>query len=428
MTSTDTLPVIGFAGMTHLGLNSAVGMAEKGFNVVCFDPDAALIGQLEKGEMPVLEPDLPELAAKNKDSITYSSDLTILERCDVLYVAPDVPVTDDGVSDLADLDALLEKVIPAIREDAVLVNLSQVPPGFTRARTRPGLNMFYQVETLIFGRAIERALYPERYIIGCPDPDAPLPDAFRKCLEAYDCPILPMRYESAELCKISINCCLVASISVANTLSELCEGIGADWSEIAPALKLDRRIGQYSYLSPGLGIGGSNLIRDLITVTRFAEETGSDASVIAAWIRNSAYRKEWALRTLHERVLSSMDDPLVAVLGLSYKENTHSTKNSPAFAMIENLHPYRVTAFDPVVKTSAAPHPAPIDAADPLDCANGADVVCIMTPWDDFKSIDPAKLADVMAGKWVLDPYRVLDAKACSKAGLSYLTLGVSDA
>ncbi len=428
MSRSDNLPVIGFAGMTHLGLNSSVGMAETGFDVVCFDPDASLIAALVKGEMPVLEPDLPETAARNKSRITFTSDRTDLGRCDVVYVAPDVPVTDDGISDLADLDALLELVIPAIRKDAVLVNLSQVPPGFTRARMRTGLNLYYQVETLIFGRAIERALHPERYIIGCADPDAPLPDAFRRCLEAYGCPILPMRYESAELCKISINCCLVASISVANTLSELCEGIGADWSEIAPALKLDRRIGQHSYLAPGLGIGGSNLIRDLITVTRLAEETGSDASVIAAWIRNSAYRKEWALRTLHDRVLNTTADPLIAVWGLAYKENTHSTKNAPAFALIENLHPYRLTAFDPVIKTSAAPHPAPIDATSALDCAADADALCIMTPWDDFKSVDPAEIASAMKGKWVLDPYRTLDAKACSTAGLKYMTLGVADA
>ena len=428
MTAQQELPIIGFAGMTHLGLNSAVGMAEKGFNVVCFDPADPLIAQLNSGEMPVSEPQLSEIAEKNKDRITFTSSLDALNSCDVLYVAPDVPVTDDGVSDLQELDHLLELVIPRIRSDATVVNLSQVPPGFTRARQRPGLHLYYQVETLIFGRAIERALYPERYIVGCADPDAPLPDAFRVCLEAYDCPILPMRYESAELCKISINCCLVASISVANTLAELCEGIGADWGEIAPALKLDRRIGPHSYLLPGLGIGGSNLIRDLVTVTKLSEAIGSDSSVIAAWIRNSAYRKEWALRILHERVLGDIDDPLIAVLGLSYKENTQSTKNSPAFALIESLHPYRLTAYDPLVEAQAAPHPNATASENALDCAMGADVVCIMTPWDDFKSIVPSALADVMRGKWVLDPNRVLDGRACRRAGLTYWTMGVSDA
>ena len=100
-----------------------------------------------------------------------------------------------------------------------------------------------------------------------------------------------MRFESAELCKIAINCCLVSSISVANTLAELCEGIGADWSEIVPALKLDRRIGAYAYLAPGLGIAGGNLERDLATVVRLADGIGSDAGVVKAWVANSRHRK-----------------------------------------------------------------------------------------------------------------------------------------
>ena len=111
-----------------------------------------------------------------------------------------------------------------------------------------------------------------------------------------------MRFESAELTKIAINCCLVSSISVANTLAELCEGIGAEWGEIAPALKLDRRIGQYAYLSPGLGIAGGNLERDLATVIRMSEEVGSDAGVVRAWVANSRHRRDWAARTI-KRVL-----------------------------------------------------------------------------------------------------------------------------
>ena len=178
---------------------------------------------------------------------------------------------------MAALDALLEFTLANTRPDAVVVVLSQVPPGYTRARQQPGRLLYYQVETLIFGRAVERAVGPERFIVGCADPAKPLPAAMSAFLQSFGCPILPMRFESAELCKIAINCCLVSSISVANTLAELCEGIGADWSEIVPALKLDRRIGAYAYLAPGLGIAGGNLERDLATVVRLADGIGSDA-------------------------------------------------------------------------------------------------------------------------------------------------------
>ena len=121
-----------------------------------------------------------------------------------------------------------------------------LPAAFAQCR----VPVYYQVETLIFGRAVERATQPERFIVGCLAPDKPLDPRFAALLGAFDCPILPMRYESAELAKISINMCLVASDTVANTLAELCERIGADWSEIVPALKLDRRIGRTAISSP----------------------------------------------------------------------------------------------------------------------------------------------------------------------------------
>ena len=208
-----------------------------------------MIDRLDKGDLPVVEPDLPELLANNRSRLAFTAEVADLAACDVVYLALDVPTDDAGTSDLTGLDRLLELVIPALGPKATLVVLSQVPPGFTRARLRPGLSLYYQVETLIFGRAMERALHPERFIVGCADPAEPLPPALQAYLQAFGCPILPMRLESAELTKIAINCCLVSSISVANTLAELCEGIGAVWGEIAPALKLDRRIGQHAYLS-----------------------------------------------------------------------------------------------------------------------------------------------------------------------------------
>src|SRR5262249_54959955 len=159
---------------------------------------------------------------------------------------------------------------------------------------------------------------------------------------AFDCPILPMRYESAELAKISINCCLVASVTVSNTLAELCERIGADWSEIAPALRLDRRIGAHAYLTPGLGIAGGNLERDLATRQSLSEASGSKGGLTAPVLRNSGYGRVWLLRQLHARVLSRVADPVIVVLGVTYKENPQSIKNSPAVALIEQLVDRRI--------------------------------------------------------------------------------------
>jgi UDPglucose 6-dehydrogenase len=421
-----TQPTIGYAGMTHLGLCSAIAAASKGFVTYGFDPDAELVKKLEAGQLPVVEPQLDDLLRDNRKRMWFTADRARLKACDVIYVAPDVPTDDAGGSDLGGLDRLLDVVLENSRPDAVVVVLSQVPPGFTRARQREGRLLYYQVETLVFGRAVERATEPERFIVGAPDPAAPLPPALEAYLKAFGCPILPMRFESAELTKISINCCLVASVTVANTLAELCERIGADWSEIAPALKLDRRIGAHSYLSPGLGLAGGNLERDLATVIRFSEEFGTDSAVIRAFVGNSMHRKDWALRTLHEALLAQNPKAVIGVLGLAYKEHTHSVKNSPSLALIRQLGPWPLKVFDPVVAASAAPHPKATGAGSALEAARGVDALAIMTPWPEFRGLPLDQIAAAMRGRLLLDPYRVLDPAAARAAGLDYRTLGVS--
>ncbi|MGE4527378.1 MAG: UDP binding domain-containing protein [Rhodospirillaceae bacterium] len=417
-------PVVGFAGMTHLGINSAVATAARGFSVLGYHDDPALIERLKRHEMPVVEPDLDDYVAKNAERLSFSADAADLARCDIVYIAADVPTDDDAKSDLAPIVALIEKVAANLRPDAVMVVLCQVPPGFCRGLSAvPHDRLVYQVETLIFGRAVERAMFPERFIIGLADPDAGLPAKYEEVLTAFGCPLLPMRYESAELAKISINFCLVASVTVANTLAEVSEAIGADWSEIAPALKLDKRIGPHSYLAPGLGISGGNLERDLRTVLNIGEPKGTDVGVVKAWIANSRYRKDWPWRTLRDAVLAQNPDAEIAVLGLAYKENTHSTKNSPSLVLLSHLKGKPVAVHDPVVPASVVPWAK--GAETPLACAEGADVLVIATPWPEYRKLPVAGLAAAMRGRTIIDPYRILDGKAAADAGFAWHTLGM---
>jgi len=412
-------PTIGFCGMTHLGLTSSIAGASKGFSMVCFDLDPELINSLNHGNLPVLEPQLDNLLSENRSNVLFTSKLSDLSTCDVVYVAPDVPTDDQGTSDLSGINLLLDAIEPALRNDTVLIVLSQVNPGFTRSRGRQNGPLYYQVETLIFGQAVERALNPERYIIGCEDPNQDLPHTYLKFLEAHDCPIIPMRYESAELAKISINMCLVASVSVANTMAEICENIGADWSEIVPSLRLDRRIGQFSYIKPGLGISGGNLERDLASVIRMADHFETDAGVVRAWIANSNHRKNWPYRILQKLLLNDKPNASIAVLGLAYKEDTNSTKNSPALVLIDQLNLDNITVYDPVVPHEKA-------ALSALNAAQGTDAVLLMTPWCEFKNIDPTELAAVMVGRLVIDPYCLLDTDLAQSTGLQHVTLGVT--
>jgi UDPglucose 6-dehydrogenase len=418
-------PVVGFAGMTHLGIVSASAIASAGFETICFDPDARLIKDLREGALPVLEPGLDELIAKNGERQRFTSVKDDLARCDVIYVSPDVATDDAGQSDTTVLRHLIDIVAGVLSPNACMVVLSQVEPGFTRALSAPsGNRRYYQVETLVFGNAVERALKPERYIVGCADPAKPLHSGFRVVLEAFDCPILPMRYESAELAKISINCCLVASISVANTLGELCEAIGADWSEISPALKLDRRIGQFSYLAPGLGIAGGNLERDLATVCRLADRHNTDSGVVRAWIHNSKHRREWVARTMRHLLLEQNPQSRLAIWGLAYKENTHSVKNSPSLAAIAQMPEARLRVHDPVVSASQVDHRHIEACVEPLDALRGSEALLILTPWPQYRQIKPAAIAAGLQGRTVIDPYKVLDREQALAAGLSYHTLG----
>jgi len=418
-------PVIGFAGMSHLGLVSSIASAEKGYHVICFDPDAGRIEALRRKNLPVIEPDLPELFDSNQERLTFSENVGDLSKCHVVYIAQDVPTDNQGQSDLGPIGTLVDLVGQSLCKDAVMVILSQVPPGFTRSRLRPGKLLYYQVETLIFGRAVERALHPERFIIGCANPELPLPPLLTVYLKSYDCPILPIRYEGAELAKISINMCLVASVSVANVMAEICEHIGADWSEVVPALRLDRRIGQYSYINPGLGISGGNLERDLATVLRLSESHGTDAGIVSAWLKNSHHRKEWAWNTFKNLGLDKKPGARIALLGLTYKENTHSLQNSPALIFLSHLTEREVVAFDP----AAAPEsvgPKVFRTSTALEAVKGADVLAIMTPWSEFRLITPEILVQNMAGRVVIDPYRMLDGKALKAKGFIYATLGAS--
>ncbi len=417
-------PIIGYAGMTHLGLNSAAASAAHEFETVGFDPDQDRITQLQEGGIPVNEPGLQELLKVHATRLTFSSQAESLKICHVVYISADVATDSEGQSDLSGIEDLIATVLPQLSSTAILVILCQVPPGFTRNIGFSKDRLFYQVETLIFGRAVERAMSPERYIIGRDNPEREIPSEYARFLEAFHCPVLPMQYESAELAKISINCCLVGMISVANTLAELCEHIGANWQEIIPALRLDKRIGPHAYISPGLGVAGGNLERDLATVCRLAGEHGTEAGVVQAWLDNSRYRKDWVLRILHSSVLGNASEMRLGILGLAYKEDTHSTKNSPSLALIECLHDWPIQVYDPVVSPSVLEHPSVISAKSILDAARDVDVLVIMTPWAEFRAVKPVDLQQAMKGTVIIDPFQVLSGSECTSLGLHYYSLG----
>lgn len=424
-------PTIGFAGLTHLGIVSQTAAAAQGFPTVGFDPNENVISRLSNSELPITEPDLAELFRESFARMAFCIDQALLSACDLVYVSVDVPTNDVGESDLTPVVAMVKAVVPAMKAGATLVILCQVPPGFTRRLPLPAGQVFYQVETLILGSAVERAMHPERIIVGCSDPNAPLPWSLSTYLSTFRCPILPMRYESAELTKISINMYLAASVCVANVMANLCENTMADWDEVVPALKLDRRIGHFAYLRPGLGLSGGNLERDLSTVMKLADQTGSNASTVRSWLSDSAFRKDWVLRQLHRIFSHFGGSGRLAILGLAYKENTASTKNSASLSLLSNIAPsgrHHIAIYDPVVRLIDALATSVVEAESAYSACMGAQVVLVMTPWPEFKELDLCQIRALMGdegdSRWLIDPYRVFDPAESKKAKLRHIVLG----
>jgi|APSaa5957512535_1039671.scaffolds.fasta_scaffold00447_12 UDPglucose 6-dehydrogenase len=415
--------IIGFVGMTHLGLVSAICAAEKGFFVYCFDDNKDHIDNLTSMNLDINEPDLKKLLDKNYRNMKFTNNLNDLNDLDIIYVAPDIPTNDQGESNLDTIDEYLEKLLPLDKHQKVTVILSQVPPGFTRNYEKKFSNLFYQVETLIFGDAVNRSLKPERYIIGTNNPNNKLNTKYENFLLSYGCPILKMKYESAELAKISINMFLVSSVTTANLISELCEKIDADFTEIIPTLKLDKRIGEYAYLNPGLGISGGNLERDLETFSRLANINSTDYKVVKSWIDNSKNRKKWPIKILNEKILINHTNLKISIFGLSYKINTHSVKNSPSIELIKKLENCDIEIYDPIINEIKIKNKLykTINSFDEETIFG--DVIIVMNQSKEFYKINDSNKLDLV--KYFIDPFKVIDDKKIVTSK-KYFTLGKS--
>ncbi len=233
-----------------------------------------------------------------------------------------------------------------------------------------------------------------------------------------------MDYLSAELAKISINIFLASSITTTNSLAELCEKIGASWSDIYPALQEDKRIGKYAYIKPGLGISGGNLERDLNTVNDMANKFNSNQQTFKNFIVNSKKRKNWIYEILNKIYLNkAKSSHKIGILGLSYKENTDSIKNSPAIYLIKKLKKKHIHVYDPMVPNMyLGKNVKRFSTINKF--LKDLDVLIIATPWSKFKKIKTNQLLKNIKKKIVIDPYQIFNKTKLTEKGFTYKTLG----
>lgn len=397
---------IGYAGLSHLGINYAVASAIKGFDVVGFDNNSMLISSLKKKKLPFYEKNLEQNLKKKFNKIKFTNNIKNLSECDLIFISQDTPTNSLNQSNLSLLKILIKKVIINIKKKCNLIILSQVPPGFTRSIKWNKQKLYYQVETLIFSKAQERALKPERIIVG--KDSNKMNKKYNFFLKKFKCPILEMNYESAELAKISINIFLISSVTSTNILSEISENIGANWLDISNALKLDKRIGKYAYLKPGPGISGGNLERDLETFKNFLKFNKIYENYSKNIKKISNHRKDWIYIQFKKIAKDFKSLKKIGILGLTYKENTNSIKNSPSISFIKKIsfnNKYKINVFDPKIKKLLNYKNINI-CKNTNDLMKNCEILLVATPWAIFKKINLNKFKNIKA---IIDPYNLIN-------------------
>lgn len=418
---------IGFVGMSHLGIVSALGTAEMGMNVTAFDHDECLILNLARGEFAIEEPSIKAIFGRNKKRLHFTSQLQEISDCDLVYISLDIQTDDSNESDLDAISRLITDVDGVLTRSTVLILLSQVPPGFCR-RVQSSIqsSLVYQVETLVFGNAFQRYLSPERIIVGLFDASMAIDSVYYQFLSAFSCPILVMSYESAELSKISINVHLAASITATNSMAEIAERIGANWNDVRNTLVLDRRIGPHAYLTPGLGISGGNIERDLRTTKSLAHKYGTHSELVDSIESNSRFRKLWPARLIMSQIDVSSGKVPLAIWGLTYKANTNSMKNSPAIENIRELADYfTFNVFDPNVRGFSYLDFPITYFSNLVESLDGVEGLLILNESKEFAQVSKEEFSRRMSRKLIIDPLGVL--KELQGTDYEYFTLGYSE-
>lgn len=400
---------IGFYGLTHLGLIYSIVFAKKNIQTVAFSDSKKLINQIKKNKINISEPNLENYIKSYKKNINYTNNFNDLSDCDLVFFSMDTPINNNKPDYKIIINALSKLIKTLKNKKTELIILSQVYPGFTEQLNWDKSKLFYQVETLIFGEAINRAEYPERIIIGYNQKKDFKKSNLKNVLKNFTEKIIEMDYKSAELTKIAINLFLISNINTTNMISNACEEIGASWNSIIPALKSDKRIGKYSYLQPSLSIGGTNLMRDLVTFKKIFPKENKNNKLINVWQQSNSFQKKWVFKII-DNLIKQRKINNILILGLAYKENTDSTQNSIFLEIINKYKNIKFHLFDPIVtneiKKKNTFHMHSVQKV--IKIFNKIEIVMILNKSNQFKKIFTSKIIKNLDNKYIIDPYGLL--------------------
>ena len=426
-------------GTGYVGLVSGACLADFGNEVICVDIDSERIEKIKNGIMPIYEPGLKELVARNFEAgrLSFTTDLAdSVRKSEVIFCAVGTPMGDDGSADLSAVWAVSKDVALAMDEYKVFVQKSTVPVGTSEEVGRimkENLNKdipFDRVsnpECLREGSAIEDFMRPNRVVIGAESDRAKeiMRDIYRP-LYLLETPIVFTSIRTAELIKYASNAFLAVKISFINEISDLCEKTGANVNEVAKGLGLDKRIGP-KFLHAGVGYGGSCLPKDVSAILKTAGDAGADLRVIGAASDVNESRIDMLLEKL-ESEIPDVSGKRIAVLGLAFKPNTDDLRHAPSLRLIDLLLEKGVTVatYDPIAMDNAkGAYENRIEFHDDAYSAmTDAAALIIMTEWNEFRQLDIDKMKDVLAEPVVIDCRNIYKPSLMNGLGFRYHSFG----
>jgi UDPglucose 6-dehydrogenase len=426
-------------GSGYVGLVSGACFADFGHHVVCVDKDAAKIAALARGELPIYEPGLGEIVARNLDAKRLRFTTTLAEPvrdADAVFIAVGTPSRrGDGHADLSYVHAAAREIAGALSGFTVVVTKSTVPVGtgdeveriIREARADADVLVVSNPEFLREGAAIQDFKHPDRIVVGSEDPRARevMAELYRP-LYLNAAPILYTSRRTAELIKYAANAFLATKITFINEIADLCEKVGADVQQIARGIGLDNRIGS-KFLHAGPGFGGSCFPKDALALIKTAQDYGAATRIVETVVAVNDVRKRSMARKVAAAAGGTVRDKTVAVLGLTYKPNTDDMRESPSIPLITALQDMgaRIRAYDPVgMEQARKVMPGIAYASDPYACAEGAHALVIVTEWEQFRALDLGRLRQVMAEAVLVDLRNIYRGDEVTSHGFVYAGIG----
>jgi len=430
---------IGVLGLGHVGLPSALGFADVGWNVIGTDSDASKVETINKGVTPFFEPGLDDLLHKHLASGRFRALPDIgatVRESDILFICVGTPHREDGAADLSQVEGAVRVVAENLNGFKLIVEKSTAPVMTahwverTILRIRPGQQEFEVAcnpEFLREGTALHDFLHPDRIVIGVGSERAK--EWLSELYKPMARPLLVTDLRTAEIIKHASNAFLALKISYINMLSDLCEAADANISDLATGLGLDPRIGHH-FLSAGIGYGGFCLPKDLKAFIHVAEGLGVDFNLLREVGNINQNRVERFVRKV-EHALWVLKGKKLAIWGLAFKPHTDDIREAPSLKILRRLRDaetslrlYDPAAMDEVRRVFPEKAESLVYSSSPLEAARGADAILVLTEWPEFRTLDWKRVREAVALPIVIDGRNCLDRAALEGAGFEYHSMG----